>query len=69
MANDAYLKALQKVMRNDNLARPTSRSRADIEGDIAKISAMLREPMSNVFRLDLIEERAELRKQLAQATP
>jgi hypothetical protein len=67
MPNDPYLKALQKVMRNDNPARPTSRSRAEIEGDIAEISAMLRGSLPNSERLCLIEERVELRKQLAQA--
>lgn len=65
---DAYLKALRKVMQNDCPAAPTTRTRAEIESDIAEISAQLRGHLPSSERLCLIEARVELRKQLEKAS-
>jgi len=46
-------------------APATTRTRVEIEADILKISEELKGPMPNVCRLDLVEARSVLRKQLA----
>jgi hypothetical protein len=66
MLNDLYTKELLKIMTNDAPARATSMTRAEIEAAIAEISARLKKPMHNAFRLCLVEERTELRKVMAQ---
>jgi len=66
--NDAYTKALKKILTNDDPARPTARPLAEIEVDIAEISQRLKGPLSNPDRLDLVEARRELRKQLETAS-
>lgn len=67
MANDAYTKALKDILTSDKPPAPTTRTRAQIESDIAEITNMLRGSLSNVERLCLVEDRQHLRKQLAQA--
>lgn len=65
MALDAFNRELRRIMDNDAPAKPTTLSRAVIEATIAEISESLKGPLSNVDRLDLVESRRELRKQLA----
>ena len=62
---DPYLRELQNIVRDPSPAAPTTRSAAEIEADILKITEELRGPLRNVERLDLIEARQNLRKQLA----
>lgn len=62
---DPYYAALKKIMTDDTPARPTERTRAEIEVEIAAISEQLKGPLHNVERLDLFEARRDLRKQLA----
>lgn len=64
MANDAYLKALQVIKRDDRATPATTLTRTEIEAQIAEVSAALKGPMSNLDRLDAIEAREMLRKQL-----
>ena len=68
MAKNVYLNTLKKIMNNDAPARPTSRSKEEIEAAILAISAELKGPLSNTERLLLVEDRVELRKQLQAAT-
>lgn len=63
--NDIYLKTLKKILANNAAPTPPTKSRPQIEADLAEISGLLRGPLNNVERLDLIEARTELRKQLA----
>jgi hypothetical protein len=63
-ASAIWAREVQKAMNAP--APPTTRSRAEIEADIAAISEELRGPMPNVVRLDLVEARAVLRNQLDQ---
>jgi hypothetical protein len=65
----AYYKALQRIMTDNSPAIPTKRSRGEIEANIAAISEELKKPLGNADRLGLIEDRHELRKQLAALTP
>jgi hypothetical protein len=65
VANDAYIQALSEILTDTSPARPTTRMPADIEADILAISNKLKGPLSNVERLWLVEDRRELRKQLA----
>lgn len=53
---------LQKIAQAE--APKTDKSRAQIEAEIAAISEELKGPMHNVVRLDLVEARSMLRKQL-----
>jgi hypothetical protein len=46
-------------------ASTTGKSRAEIEADIAAISAELKGPLDNITRLDLVAARTALRKELA----
>lgn len=71
MANDLYTKTLRKILSDTSVPPPTTRTRAEIEADIAAISKELAGPLNNVERLWLVEDRQNLRKQLAnlEATP
>lgn len=60
-----YIKELGRIMNDKSPAAPTTRTRAEIEADIAAISKALVGPMSNTERLLLVGDRADLRKQLA----
>lgn len=64
-----YINALEKIMRDDTPAPPTTRTRAEVERDIAEISEMLKGPMTNDERLCLVADRQHLRKQLAALGP
>ena len=64
MANDAYTKTLKKIMTDNSPAPSTARTRAEIETEISEISSALTKPMHNILRLDLVEARRHLRKQL-----
>lgn len=67
MAGGRYMKALKTILTDETPAQPTTRTRAEIERDIAEITAELKGPMSNVERLCLVEDRQHLHKQLAAA--
>lgn len=62
---NAYLNALQEVMTNDAPARPTNATLAELEISEGIISKRLLGPVSNPERLWLIEDRREIRKQIA----
>lgn len=62
---DAYTKALKKIMTSDAPARPTTKTSTELETEIAAVSEQLRGHLPNVIRLDLVEVKRELRKQLA----
>ena len=63
--NDLYLKELKKIMTNNKPpASTTVRSRSEIEVNIAEITKMLSGPLPNWERLNLVEARTALRKQL-----
>jgi hypothetical protein len=68
MANDAYNKALKEILTDDSPARPTEKTREEIETEIAAVSKRLQGPLNNVERLWLVEDKRELRKQLAAVT-
>ena len=63
--NDAYTKALQRIMTDKSPPPATSRARSEIEANIQAISDELKKPLSNVDRLGLVEDRQILRRQLA----
>lgn len=63
-----YLRELEKIVRDPTPATPTMRSAAEIETDILQITDLLRGALPNVERLCLIEDRQNLRKQLAAIT-
>ena len=68
MALDAFNKELRKIFDNAAPAKPTTKTRAEIEEDLADISAALKGPLDNAERLNLVEARRELRKQLEDLT-
>lgn len=59
-----YTDALAEALNQQPIT--TSMSNQEIEGAIAHISAILKEPMSNAERLMLVADRAELRATLKQ---
>jgi hypothetical protein len=65
MAKDAYISALQEVLNDKTPVGASSRTREQIEADITKVSERLRGPLHNVERLWLVEDRRNLRKELA----
>lgn len=65
MARNRYTEELRKVMQDRSPAPDTTRTREEIEEAIAAITHTLRGPMHNMLRLDLVEERRTLQKQLA----
>jgi hypothetical protein len=62
---DAYNRALKEILTDNSPAKPTTRTREEISADILAISHRLKGPLSNPERLWLIEDRNNLRKQLA----
>lgn len=62
---DAYLKALMEISADKSPPPATSMTKAEIEAAIVMVSSALKGPMPNVDRLDAVEYRAALRKQLA----
>ena len=67
-AGGRYMKALKTIMTDTSPVPPTTRTRAEIERDIAEITTMLKGPLPNIERLCLVGDRQHLRKQLAAAT-
>jgi hypothetical protein len=65
MANDVYTKELRKILTDKAPAPATTMTVAQIQEAISTISNQLRGPLPNVERLNLVEDRARLRKQLA----
>lgn len=66
MAKDAYIEAAHKILTDENPVPPSGLSRREIETAIANITKKLAGPMSNVERLWMLEDRQNLRKQLAE---
>lgn len=62
--NDPYMNAMRKAL-SDTTPVPATMSREEIEKQIGLISERLRGSLNNVERLDLVEARQGLRKQLA----
>lgn len=65
MGLSRYEKQLHKIMNDKSPAKPTTATRAELELSISIISKRLLGPVNNVERLWLVEDRHELRKQLA----
>lgn len=62
---DPYLKALDGILHDAGPAPPTTLTRTEIESRIEVLSMQLRGALSNPDRLDILEARRTLRKQLA----
>jgi len=58
------MKELKRIMLDETPATPTGRPREEIEAEISEITKLLAGPLSNFERLDLVEARRALRKQL-----
>lgn len=64
-----YVDHLHEILSDDAPAPASTRSRAEIQADIDAISEMLRGPLHNAERLNLVEDRHHLRKQLSAMPP
>jgi len=62
---DRYTDTLHKILSNDAAPPPTEKTRIQIMAEIEAISGSLRGPLMNADRLDLVEQRHLLRRQLA----
>lgn len=60
-----YVDHLHEIMSDDTPVSPATRPATEIQDDIAAISETLRGSLSNADRMDLIEARHHLRKQLS----
>ncbi len=61
---NVYLNELQKIMSDGTAAAPTTASREEIASAINSITRELCGPLTNFERLNLVEDRQRLRKQL-----
>lgn len=64
--NDIYLKELKKAMNAP--ASRTGKSREDIQAAIETITDLLKTHLSNPDRLNLVQDRAALRRELEALT-